>query len=460
MDERRSQRDRTFAAAFAAWNAIPPLAETPVLPIERVLERLVAPVARVAPVLFIVFDGLSFAEAVLLFGHLRTAGWIEHGPGGTLLPIGVAAVPTVTVVSRASLLSGRVVAGGQDIEREGFESNAALRDASAGAQPRLFHKKDLKVSDGHIAPEVRDTVLDADVRIVGVVVNAVDDLLDKGSQIRPAEGLHGVRPLRPLLDAAAEAGRVIVIASDHGHILEFGSAVRVAAGSGERWRPADRPPAGDEVEIAGPRVLMGGGRIVAPATERVRYNPMEKRGYHGGATPQEALCPLAVLSIAGVPIAGWEPLPVRQPSWWQWLPDLTAVPPSFIEPAPVVEPSGQHALFGEQSAGTVSQADTLAWIAALLQSPVLADQRKQAGRQALDDQSIASFLRLLDAAGGVAPAAWLADRTGLPVSRLHTKLAALRRMLNVDAYPIITIESDGTVRLDRDLLGVQFQVEL
>jgi hypothetical protein len=462
VDEERTYRDRAFGQALVSWSEVLPTSAAALLPVERVLEEVVAPVARRAPTLLLVLDGLSYPESTRLFTDLRNAGWTEQGPSGRELPLVVAAFPTVTVVSRASLLTGRLVEGGQDVERSGFESHAALRDVSGGSTPRLYHKKDLKIDQGRIAAEVRDAILDPGNRVVGVVVNAVDDHLDKGAQLRLADGLRALRPLRPLLDAAAEAGRAVVIASDHGHVLEHGSAVKPAPGAGERWRPAATPPAEHEVLLSGPRVVRGGGTIVAATVESVRYVPTEKRGYHGGASPQEVLCPLIVMTPGGVRLEGWEPLPVRRPPWWEksFSRIVGAALPRVRAPEPIVEPSGQATLFTERGEVAPVAVEAEGWIGNLLKSPVLAEQREAAGRQALDDESFAMFLAVLDRTDGVAPPAVLADALGLTASRLRTKLEALRRMLNVDGYPVITIEADGTARLNRELLATQFQVEL
>ncbi|MFW5723195.1 MAG: PAS domain-containing protein [Halochromatium sp.] len=169
----------------------------------------------------------------------------------------------------------------------------------------MFHKKDLRTQDGEIAPGPRDAIADPATRVVGVVVNAADDHLAKGDQLRLADGLDGIPVLRPLLHEALVAGRVVVLTSDHGHIL--GSHQRVVAGgpeAGERYRLDDgRDVADDEVRLDGARVVRPGGgpgaTVVAAADDRVRYTPMAKHGYHGGATLAEVLCPLLVLTPEG-----------------------------------------------------------------------------------------------------------------------------------------------------------------
>lgn len=467
LDEERLARDRLFAAAVAeegvGAGGVGDLVSSRALPIEQVLASLVAPIARMEPVLLLVVDGLSHAAAIPLLADLHRGGWQPHGPGGADLPPVTAALPSVTVVSRASLLSGRLQTGGQDTERDGFTSNAALLDAAAGQVPVLFHKSDLKPQDGAIAPMVRDAVADPQRRVVGVVVNGVDDHLDKGSQLRLADGLEGVPVLRPLLQAAAEARRIVVLASDHGHVLGSGQRVVVAPGGGERFRLASGPAAPGEVEVAGARVLRGDHRVVAAADDTVRYIAVAKHGYHGGVTPAEVLCPLVVLVPGGVELPGWEPLSPRPPAWWDpsaaplpmdVRPVVTSVPAPPTKRADpqlsLLEPPPEPAV----PAGEVSPA----WLTALLASPRLADQRRLAGRIALDDHDLGVLLRVLVAAGGTASGASLQRTLGLPTSRLRGKLEAARTLLDADGYPVLRIEPDGTAALNVELLARQFEV--
>jgi len=131
-----------------------------------------------------------------------------------------------------------------------------------------------------VAGPVRAAIAAPDTRVVGIVLNAVDDFLLKSDQLRPRWGAGDVQLLLAVLAAAEEAGRVVVVTSDHGHVLDAGSEAR-NLGQSDRWRPDDGTPAADEVVLAGRRVAaQHGGRIIVPWSERVRYG-VKKNGYHG-----------------------------------------------------------------------------------------------------------------------------------------------------------------------------------
>jgi hypothetical protein len=107
-----------------------------------------------------------------------------------------------------------------------------------------------------------------------------------------------VSGLPQLLDRAASSGRIVVLISDHGHILEHGSQLRTDTSGGARWRAAELPVRPDEVLVAGPRVLTPEGRAILAATEELRYG-REAHGYHGGASLAEVAIPLVVLLPPG-----------------------------------------------------------------------------------------------------------------------------------------------------------------
>lgn len=442
-DQRRAARDRTFAAAFARWSTAVPVGGA-LLPVEQVLRTVALPLAAQAPVLVLLVDGLGWAGAHALLDALAAGPWRRVQPEAGPLPPVVATVPTVTRCSRTSFFAGRALAGGQAEEQQG------LQGVATGAV--LFHKADLAVDEGRVAPAVHAAIADPARQLVAVVVNAVDDHLAKGTQLTLAPGLEALAPVRWLTQAAAEAGRVVVLASDHGHVLERGSrAVHTAAGGGERWRPAGTPGA-DEVRVEGPRVLLGGGRVVVPATEALRYTPERKHGYHGGLTPAEVLCALAVLAPRGRAVPGWQEAPTRPPAWWDEA-STTAPNGPTATVSPTIDTAGALTLFDPVDASAPS------WLPALLASDVLGEQRALAGRVRLDDDALGRLLVALVAAGGVLPDVAAAAALEVPAHRLRPALQAARNLLNVDQYEVLRA-TGGEVRLDLRALAEQFRVRV
>ena len=80
--------------------------------------------------------------------------------------------------------------------------------------------------------------------IVGVVINAVDDNLLKGEQIDTRWSRDEIKVLPALLHEARMARRLVVLLSDHGHVLDCqtqAAAWRRRRALADR-RPVSRPP--------------------------------------------------------------------------------------------------------------------------------------------------------------------------------------------------------------------------
>ena len=463
FDDERRAADLRFGAALALWSASEPVDHEDLLPVEQILDSVLVPIAREAPVMLLICDGMSISVAHELLRDIAAEGWVSAAPSTRARwPVGIAMLPTVTEVSRTSLLSGARVEGEQPQERTGFSAHTGLRNASSTSRPPvLFHKKQLASPSGQaLSEEVRSAVSDPGQRVVGVVVNAVDDHLDRGQQVRVGWDLQALRPLEWLLDAAAEAGRVIVLTADHGHVIHGeGAMVRRRSGDtgGERWRVAPPSPDADEIEIAGPRVLKG-GRVVLPVDERIRYAG-HKHGYHGGATPQEVLVPLVAL-VRSLP-DGWVHRPVVEPSWWSGREEAPA-PTAIAERIRSLpkKTSPQASLFEpEEPAQTVSAG--AGWVDALLASPAFVAQRERTRLpRPMAPERVAGYLANIHANGGTIELAALATRVGEPADQLRMALTMVQRLLNLDGAEILAVRGNSTVVLNADLLRLQFEVNV
>jgi len=448
-DERRGTEERQFATLLGSWVAN---AETGphLLGVEDVLSQVVRPLASHGPALFVLLDGMSHRVASELLEGLLRAGWTElrrdDHPSRALV---LSTLPSVTQYSRASLFEGNLVQGTATDEEKSFAAQTGLGHGSAG--PRLFHKKAIADDHAGLTEELRDEIAGTR-RTVGIVVNAIDDHLARSEQLHTAWGPRDIRPLWLLLEAARDAGRTVVLASDHGHVIEHGTTLRSSAGGGgERWRAVG--DAGDgEVVVDGPRVIATGNRCVLAWDETIRYGA-KKNGYHGGGTAQEVVAPLLVITpdLSDVP-DGWVEAPLDPPAWWTGDKEVEVDPtPSAVEqPEPESKP-GQQLSLGR------SGVEDPGWVDRLIASETFAGQRAAAGRTPLPDERVRVILMALDANSGRLLREALGRASGIAPLRLTGTLAALRQLLNVDGYPVLEVDDQtGDVYLDIALLKRQF----
>lgn len=94
----------------------------------------------------------------------------------------------------------------------------------------------------------------------------------------------------------------------------------------------------------------------------------------------------------------------------------------------------------------------------LVASDRYVDQKQRLTRRTLDDRKVEFLVDLLDAQGGRMRSEILASVLG-SLATLHSTIAALRRILNVDGYETIFMTLDGeSIVLDRALLREQFKL--
>lgn len=458
---RRDRHDISFATALAAQTLTGATLPDDVLLIEEVLARVVVPLAKEPrPVLLIVADGMSAAVGTEIVDDIerRYDSWLECLPkGGSRRTVVVSALPSLTEVSRCSLLSGGLSTGQQEAERTGFA--AFLRTHALTGT--LFHKLSLETSGAGfaLAPDVGAAVDNIDgVKVVACVLNTIDDALDRSDP-----GIDwttdAVSHLRPLLERARRAGRTVVLTSDHGHVIERreGRTLSVGPSSSNRSRPTEGGPAPEpsEARVTGSRVLMHDGDAVLAVDERVRYGPL-KAGYHGGAAPAEVVVPLHVLTPSEPP-AGWALATPQQPLWWHSavtsIVESSSVPE--VAPEPLFPKSEMPTLFDETTREPVQD-----FVAQILATTTYGEQRKRAQRVTLTDDQIASLLRHLVASpGNRLDPATAAIALDVALVRLSGALPMAQRLLNVEQYPVLDRDADGsTIVLDLALLKEQFGV--
>ena len=476
----RAAGNRRFAETLATWSThgtAGDLTGDRVVAVEAILDDVVAPLAKHAPVLLVVLDGCGLPQFVELRNQFRPLGLDEVGPAG-LRRLGLAALPTVTGVSRTSLLCGQLLVGTQADEKRELPVRPSIARL-AGPAAVVLHRANLTSGAGTGLPTPVVQALGAEgPRVVAAVINTIDDELSRGTYTREYR-IENLDALQGLLQAATDAGRTVIVTADHGHVLGVGldGAGNVAIGGegGERWRVADREPTADEVLLRGPRVLAGGDHgVLAPWHDDLRYSA-KHGGYHGGATPDEALVPLAVFCPFGVDLPpGWEPIIDTPPAWWDLAttagaPEVDEEPPPSAKRRPRKAPAeNQPDLFeGTKEAPVEATPDDAAaepttgdvavsqapWMTALEASEVFKIQLGAVARGRPDPARTSAALGALYARGGVASFATIGSATGMHPGRVSGFLANLARVLNVDGFGVLTVDPGAQeARLDEQLL--------
>jgi hypothetical protein len=461
----RDRHDVEFAGALAVATANEEGAEPGYLEhdggraylLENALASVVFPLVRDTPVLLLILDGMSTGVATEILDDMLNrpgVGWAERLPdGSSRRAAGLAVLPTITEVSRASLLCGELTTGQQDAERRGY---TRLTAAHGFRNAPLFHKKPLDTArlGFSLADDVRTAIDDvSDCPLVTCVLNTIDDALDRSDPAGTSWTADTVKHLRPLMERARESGRTVILTSDHGHVVErrLGVQRSHSGSSAARYRLVDGEVRPDEVLVAGPRVLAPGGRAVLAVSERLRYGPL-KAGYHGGASPAEVVVPIVILVPAELATSVERLAPPQEPSWWS-MPAVTSEaagpqaetrqvqPPTlFDEPVPVAAPP--------------------VWGDRVISSPVYREQQQLAGRVTLTVEQVAAVLnRLVAASDRRLSAKETATALGLAPVRLAGAVEQLRKLLNVESYPVISKDpATGALILDLDLAVEQFQV--
>ena len=456
---RREERNRVFAAGVSEW--LTGAQGQGIVPIEYFLTRVVAPLGRLRPVLVLVLDGMDAGIFEELGESMYGRGWMRHR--GAAPEAVLAVLPTVTESSRMALLTGGVKRGNSAAEKVGFARHPELRDASrAGRPPRLFHKGELTdgAAEGLAAP-VREALGGERQRIVGIVLNAVDDHLAKSEQMQLTWRVDSVRLLPAILNEAHAAGRAVILASDHGHVLEADGVKLPGEGEG-RWRSAAAPATELEIEVKGPRVRAATGmeRIVLPWSESVRYGS-KRNGYHGGVSLQEAVVPVGVYVGPGEVARRLGTGPGS----------VSIVVVGRIADAGAISSSGVGAEVG--GSRNASGASTRP----VCRGCAKGDRGSLTVGSALRVRGVcrATSARRLESAGrrygqcgarcvseaqGRLPLVSLATRLDVPAMRTRGIVAGLQRLLNVDGYPVLRFNDDTEhVNLDGHLFVKLFNLE-
>lgn len=480
VDVVRDKQDAQFAQALPAWLAASRPSDR-VLPIENVLDRIAVPFLKDHPgrkLLVLLLDGMSWASAIELTESLELRSDLHFAPlrwhpeRKDRIPAVMAAVPTLTEVSRAALFAGKLPPSGipsstsKDPER--FAQHVGLSRLT-DKPPKLLLRPDLETPTGDASGAALDLVRSTE-RVVGVVVNAIDDQLHGSRQLRVAHDHQTIKPIEPLLLAAAAAGRAILLVADHGHVpgsrLEH-VGQRTGAG-GARWRPLAENETTQPYEIRLEQNAVWRPRGKPPLAVLFRetdtYGSTGSAGEHGGVALAEVIAP--ALLIGAEDLSGLQDddpeqavKPLERPAWWSF--DLETAAGSMLAgksstrapaPKPSKEPSAQLVMADVLPAAPAPEAppaDTSALRKMVLGSLYFKGSTKE---ERSELEKAIGALEVLAAARGAMGADAFANKLGLLPSRVPGYVADLDERFNIDGNQV--------VRYDRQSRQVTLHLEL
>ncbi len=466
-DAQRDRDDVEFAQKLVRWNELGRPADR-VVPVEMALDSFAARFLKDDPqrrLLVLVLAGMSWDRAVELLEALEPAQYAplrwkvpgsEHGG----VPPVLAALPTITDVSRAALFAGQLLRPGDalDTSRDALrlQNHKALRALDVKAS--LLVKRDLRTAAGDLSADAIELVGRPD-RLVALVIDDHREM---------------IRPLRELLERATLANRAVLLIADHGHApgsrMESVVRRREEEAGGMRWRtwhPGASSESG-EVVLGGSYVWRPPGieRVALLARETESYGIATNDGEQGGATLSEVVTPailLAAESLAGRMRTAFdreavdpamEVRPLVRPSWWSLRSDATAtattrapVPPPRTAPRkdpPRTQPAlptFAAELHTAPPAAPQAPPKASPWATFFTDSKAL----KQLGRRL--DPRFTATIDALDAAGGTLSVELLASHVGLLPSRIEGLVASMSEVLNADGTSVI--QYDAATRLVR-----------
>jgi len=506
-DEVRRKLDLRFARALSCWvEASRPASQ--VLPIDiavrRTAVRFVEEHAE-RKLLVLLLDGMAWAQAVELLMAMQSQG-SPWGPlgwhasksgriGEGMYPAMLAALPSLTEVSRSAFFAGKLMPSGKknnsSKDRERWRDNRDVGKLFDGtAAPMLLLRSESHTRDGSASEEALSLIADQQRRIVGIVINAIDSSLHGDAQQRHAWTPESIASLLDLLDKARECGRAVLLVSDHGHVpADLLQTKTAPVTGGARWRPWESPDealAQFEVGFTGKGVWTpkGAHGVVLISDDRSRYGSSTFAGEHGGATLAEVVAPCVLIGCEDTP--DWDinddpslvVRPAYVPAWWHLdvIEHKLKGGPEEPKPAgrqhprkvddrqmalPVVgiqEPKPAPAPAKKSTALSTAPEVPLDSALPLEQSELFKARLK--GSKVDKDKILRTVAYLLDR-NGVVPSPALATAVGELSFRIGGFVTKVSEVLNVDGYQVIHFDSaNKQVHLDREKLTQLFEVKL
>ena len=500
VDAKRLELDELFAKDLAEWHQAQ-RPEQRIIPIDHALARIAVPFLKAGQrrLLVILMDGMAWAQAVQLLNSMQRMDRNPWAPlawhamnriGDARYPAVLANLPTVTEVSRSAFFAGKAMPNGSvlntSLDPKRFAENKDLHPyCDNDVAPTLMLKDSCHNKDGSASEAALTMISDEKRQIVALVINAIDASLMADSQQYTEWEIGTIKSLSSFLDAAREANRHVLLASDHGHVpsdrLSTLSSPSEAGARYRRWPGSADPIQPGERAFSGPGVYaakdMKGAVLITNDTKR--YGGSSHAGEHGGATLGEVVAPCILLGwddpVMQSQHADLRPVPHFVPDWWHF--EVTPPPVASGAAKPTTKASSKRPPSSSQlkldlvtppeplpaPAPVQSQVPALVpptddpRFATLMACEMLRNIQKVKPER---EKTVHTILYLLDRGGAVHEDVF-AKYLDLPPYRVAGAVSRLTEILNVDGYDVVRLDRDShQVRLDQVKLEQQFEVKL
>ncbi len=457
----REQDDEAFARAYAGWVSSGSPTSPEVIPIAKGLDHFAVDFLKDAPhrrLLVVLLDGMSWANAVELLQDCEDKQYgVLRFRGSKLQPM-LAALPSLTGVSRSALFAGKPIKAGEALDTskdpERFATHAGLRKIGI-ENATLYLKDSVETSSGDLNPKAIELVKSKE-RVVGLVVNALDDQLKGARQLRVPADLAHIKPLGRLLAEATDANRSILLIADHGHVRthRMKGVGRPGDGRRNRYLPEGEPPYSEEVAVGKDAawVERGKAKVAMLFRDSESYGTTTTTGEHGGISLAEIVTPAVLIAseqlrrqveIADAkddPELDISPLP--RPDWWEL---QLAAKPRQRSTAAVVSPPKPTKTSTAQVSLPLFETPPMPpaespWSERLKASKGFAGRPAHELKRFRD--IIAARIAVLADAGGVMPADVFARKVGALPRNVGGVVSEMQEWINFDGY--FVVEHDPT----------------
>jgi len=289
--ESRSKLNRLFARElvenYKVWvngKDVPTVA--------NILTKFVKPTLQENRALLLIVDGLNYPVWRNIASDI-----VKSRLSLSEVPV-ISLLPTVTGVGRKAIFAGTspkmFYPYLEDEEESQSGEEVSLKENLKNAKIVLFRKRHLNEQFASVNSSIADT----DVDLVCVVINEIDDAL-RAQSGDLTKNLDDLAYLSSLLQIGIDAGRVLIVTSDHGFTPDGGERVKLedvkVKEDFDRFAILTEEVEAEGVIVAKDLLYDFEGKVALLTDFGARLK-IPHNGYHGGASLEEVIVPCAVIT--------------------------------------------------------------------------------------------------------------------------------------------------------------------